>query len=269
MSRSSRAELARETIAIMRAGRYKTRDGATVSVRDEMRNAVAGSRVFTPDQLPADTTPRTPIGTRTPVTVTRETTLDAARRIGGDVAVLNFASAKNPGGGFQNGSQAQEESLARSSGLYECLLAGSAYYDANRHGPRGYYTDHVIYAPSVPVFRDDEGMLLAEPYFVSMVTAPAVNAGALATPDRTRIRQTMATRIEHALSVFRHYKHDHIVLGAWGCGVFRNDPEMIAELFEQALHTWRAEFATVTFAIPGKTDDRNRRAFLGRFAEAR
>src|SRR6185437_10556724 len=97
------------------------------------------------------------------------------------VLALNFASARHPGGGFLKGSQAQEESLARASGLYACIAPLRGMYDANHRFRSCLYTDHLIYSPDVPVFRADNDSLLDHPYPVSFVTAPAVNAGAVRT----------------------------------------------------------------------------------------
>ena len=92
------------------------------------------------------------------------------------VVALNFASAKNPGGGFLGGAKAQEEDLARSSALYACMRDQRAYYDANRHEPSLLYTDHMIYSPDVPFFRDDRLRFLEDPFLLSILTAPAPNA---------------------------------------------------------------------------------------------
>jgi uncharacterized protein (TIGR02452 family) len=89
--------------------------------------------------------------------VTGESSLEAARRLTGPVAVLNFASARNPGGGFLNGAQAQEEALCRASALYTCLLQARGFYDHHRAHRDPFYTDRVIHSPAVPVFRDDKG----------------------------------------------------------------------------------------------------------------
>ncbi|MFR3753045.1 MAG: TIGR02452 family protein [Enterocloster sp.] len=75
-------------------------------------------------------------------------------------AVLNFASAKNPGGGFINGAMAQEESLAASSCLYKTLTAHETYYRMNRACSTMIYTDHAIFSPDVVFFRDGRFGLL-------------------------------------------------------------------------------------------------------------
>src|SRR5208283_3500713 len=114
--------------------------------------------------------------------------LEAARRLIAErcrPAVLNFASATQPGGGFLSGSRAQEESLARSSGLYACL-SGNPMYEFHRTRRDAMYTDYFVYSPDVPVFRTDEGNLLEQPWRCSFITAPAVNAKAVLKRDPSR-----------------------------------------------------------------------------------
>jgi uncharacterized protein (TIGR02452 family) len=178
---------------------------------------------------------------------------------GARVLALNFASAKNPGGGFLNGSQAQEESLARASGLYACISPHRAMYEANRRCPSCLYTDHIIYSPDVPVFRDDADALLDEPYLVSFLTAPAVNAGVVRAREpqnATRIEAVMLGRVEKVLAVAAVNGHDALVLGAWGCGVFGNEPEQVAGWFAAHLTgtgRFRAAFRRVVFAVLDRT----------------
>ena len=169
--------------------------------------------------------------------VVNETTLSAARRLAeaddnAHPLALNFASAKNPGGGLLKGSQAQEESLARASGLYPCIAQMQAMYDANRRFRSCLYTDNMIYSPGLPVFRDDRDQLLEAPYLVSFVTAPAVNAGVVrrrGTENVARIEDVMRGRIEKVLSLAVIHHHETLILGAWGCGVFKNNPRDVAQ----------------------------------------
>merc|ERR1712113_859612 len=94
--------------------------------------------------------------------------------------VLNFASARNPGGGFTTGAEAQEESLARSSGLYPCLTKHfQAFFAPHRQAASGLYTHGLIHSPQVPVVRDEHGTLLEKPYLIDFVTAAAPNCGVL------------------------------------------------------------------------------------------
>lgn len=187
-SRKTRAQIAQQTVDLLQRGSYTLPNGTTVSLGDSVHDAVQRTQHYAPDHFAGVFARRDQIlaerqdSGSTRFDVVNATTLAAARKLVDsrpphDVVCLNFASAKNPGGGFLNGSQAQEESLARASGLYACIAPMTGYYAANRSHPSCLYTDNIIYSLAVPVIRDDEDQLLAVPYAVSMVTAPAVNAG--------------------------------------------------------------------------------------------
>lgn len=263
-NRDRRSALARQTLAILEGGSYVDASGLRVDISQQTAACVDGTVLYSPAELRelvASLYEATNAGSRaTQFEVTGETTLAAARRIvdqfGGERTLcLNFASAKNPGGGFLGGSQAQEESLARSSALYPSLISQPAYYEANRACRTAIYTEHMILSPNVPVFRDDPGKLLAQPYSVHMLTAPAVNAGAINANEpanEASIVPKMLERIEMVLAIAAERTYEQLILGAWGCGVFRNDPATIAELFAKALKVDRRfsnRFRMVTFAI--------------------
>jgi uncharacterized protein (TIGR02452 family) len=120
----------------------------------------------------------------------------------------------------------------------------------------------MILSPGVPVFRDDDGVLLCEPYRLSILTAPAVNAGAIQgnEPERAaEIRPTLARRAAKLLAVAAEANYEHLILGAWGCGVFRNDPAEVASVFADALNAsrFRHRFRSATFAVFDTTPDRS------------
>lgn len=261
MERSRARELGHQTLGILRAGQYRAPSGLLVDIRSTLEKAAAGTVSYPPDVLPS---PPRPGDRPTMIEVRNESTLDAARRLAGQglgVAALNFASATHPGGGWLNGARAQEESLARSSGLYACL-EDNEMYDYHRARRDALYTDYVIYSPHVPVFRTDDGTLLEEPYLCSFLTSPAVNANGLRkyAPERLReVGPAMAGRICKVLAVARRHGHDTLVLGAWGCGAFGNDPDEIAELFHTALTAHnRGVFSLIVFAITDHwADQRN------------
>lgn len=172
--------IARETEAIVEAGHYRTNDGREVSIERALTTALSGTRLYGPEPVPvaALDSDRTPV-----VEVTGESSLQAACRMTGEdpgkVAVLNYASARNPGGGYLNGAQAQEEALCRGSALYATLLRAPGYYAHHRAERSAFYTDRVIHSPGVPVFRDDRGRLLDTPYTAGFLTSPAPNAGVI------------------------------------------------------------------------------------------
>lgn len=251
-------ELAGETLLILDRGWYDHPAAGRVRIADDLARSVAGTRLWTPEQsqaaLDALIPGQTVAGAVSRVEVTNETTLAAARRLGSPVGGLNFASAKNPGGGFRGGAEAQEESLARSSGLYRCLLEAPGFYAFHRSQRDPRYSDRMIFSPSVPVFRGDGGALLAQPYPVSFVTAAAPNAGALGAghPHVATLPGVLSARAAKVLAVFWASGLRRLVLGAWGCGVFRNPPGSVAAAFAEHLGPggiFRSAFELVTFAV--------------------
>jgi uncharacterized protein (TIGR02452 family) len=263
-NRTKRAAVAAETLEIIKQGYYQL--GKTqVSIDTALAFSRQQSRLYRPsdlqlliDALPASVD-ATSENSTTLVSVVNASTFSAARQLlaegFNDVFCLNFASAKNPGGGFISGAQAQEECLARASGLYSTLLLHPEYYEANHRCGSSVYTHHAIYSPKVPVFRDYSDQLLESPYQVSMLTMPAVNAGAVRQneADRTALIEThMRDRIDMALAIAQAHGHRALVLGAWGCGVFGNSPHDVARWFYDALNnskTFATSFERVVFAV--------------------
>ncbi|WP_211770620.1 TIGR02452 family protein [Kutzneria sp. CA-103260] len=237
--------IAADTVAICDRGSYEAERGPVrITVNP------ASTRLHGPDEplsLPAQQSqlPR--------IDVTNESTLHATRRLDNNVAALVFASARNPGGGFLNGAQAQEESIARSSALHPYLLAANDFYAHHRADSDLTYSDRVIYSPDVPVFRDDHGALLAEPYAVSFLTAAAPNRAAVISnqPERAEgIPAILRRRAARVLQVAAAHGHRNLVLGAWGCGVFGNEPATVAEAFREAIDRNRF-FDHIVFAVLG------------------
>ena len=156
-------------------------------------------------------------------------TVEAILRLhaqGIEVGVLNFASAKNPGGGFINGANAQEESLAVSGGLYRTLTVHETYYSKNRECKSMMYTNHAIYSPNVVFFRDERSRLMEEPVTASVLTIPAVNMGQvlLKGEDPEKAKQVMRERMKLILSIFARQNCKHLVLGA--CHLSENRREL-------------------------------------------
>ncbi|MEU0243493.1 TIGR02452 family protein [Streptomyces sp. NPDC006235] len=251
--------LAQQTEQIVAAGAYRAPDGREVSLAAGLRAAREGTRMFGPEPVPVPASVPCVQVTRMQVEVTGESSLEAARRLGGHVAVLNFASARNPGGGYLNGAQAQEEALCRASALYTCLLRARAFYDHHRAHRDPFYTDRVIHSPGVPVFRDDRGRLLDEPYTAGFLTAAAPNAGVVhrTAPERAReLPRALAVRAERVLESAAAHGYRRLVLGAWGCGVFHNDPAQVAGAFRTLLEPggrFAEAFEQVVFGVLDRT----------------
>jgi len=256
--------LGRETVAILGEGEYTAPSGRQISLRDPLHSAIRNKVSLPPNALLPPSSPNVSCPSLT-VAVRNETTLKAARRLaagGSRVLALNFAAATHPGGGFLSGARAQEEFLARSSGLYSTLLNDPMYTHHERHyDPMA--TEWAILAPDVPVFRADDGILLEEPWLCTILTCAAPYARRVVNGDPTA---AMHGRIERVLSISQAYEYDALVLGAWGCGAFGNDPVAVAGFFQKALFgPFLGAFSQVIFAI---TDWSPGRLFLGPFRDA-
>lgn len=265
---------------IVERGSYRASGGELVELAERLAAARAGTVSYDPaglDALVAGGGPG-PTADAGTVEVTAEGSVQAARRLveagAGPVGVLNFASARNPGGGYLRGARAQEEDLCRSALLYTCLLEAPDYYEAHRASTDLRYSHRVILSPEVPVIRGDGGELSARPFPVTFLTSPAPNAGQLALRAAAPggdgaavdVRGVLAERAERVLAVATRHGIRALVLGAWGCGVFRNDPAEVAEAFEGALTRYGAAFDRVVFAVWDRTPvSPNRAAFEARF----
>jgi uncharacterized protein (TIGR02452 family) len=129
-------------------------------------------------------------------------------------------------------------------------------YAFHTHQANALRTDAMIYSPDVPVFRGDDHHLLEEPFKVTFLSAAACDARDVAPLDQAKIAGAMSARIVKVLAIAQANGHDALVLGAWGCGNFANDPALIADLFRQALQgPFKGAFRRVTFAIVDTTPD--------------
>lgn len=232
-----RKAVAQETLRILKQGYYGY-EGRRVEIGAAHQAAVAQSVLIPPDEQLT----RSGYGPGTPeVTVDPRSAVDvilALRQQGiCRPGVLNFASAKNPGGGFLNGAMAQEESLAASSGLYPTQCAHPEYYEVNRACGTMSYTDYAIYSPGVVFFRDGGFRLLPEPVQANVLTLPAVNYGQvlLKGEDPAGAKAAMKARMDRALHIFAHRGDKVLILGAYGCGVFRNSPADVARWWRELL----------------------------------
>lgn len=261
--RKSAAKLGVSAVRVARDGFYLSGSGGKVDWSRKVATAVAAKQSIRPeDPLP---NPGQVMFPETRIQVTNETTLGAARRLvegGMKPLAMNFANGVSPGGGFMGGARAQEEVLCRSSALFETLV-GDPMYEAHRKRPLPDSTDWAIYSPDVPVFRADDGTALENPWLLSFITCAAPYAPAIGQPlSGDLFRQ----RIHRVLAIAAAYGHASLVLGAWGCGAFENDPDRTARDFRQALENeFRGAFSDVVFAI---TDWSPERKYLGPFQDA-
>jgi uncharacterized protein (TIGR02452 family) len=262
LPRERAAALGRSAVEAIRQGAYSDETGGRVDWRGAVVEARAAKRSLRPeDPLPRHDQAPFP---ETYLQVTNETTLGAAERLtarGLTPLALNFANGVRPGGGFLSGALAQEEVLCRSSALY-ATLEGDPMYAAHAGRPRPDSTDWAIYSPNVPVFRRDDGTPLDAPWLLTFLTCAAPYAPAIGQPEAGDLLQQRTRRV---LAIARALGHPALVLGAWGCGAFANDPARTARDFRQFLETdFSGAFSEIVFAIADWSPERR---FLGPFRE--
>ena len=284
--RAKLKNIARDTSAAIETGSYDFQ-GTTYDLRVPTDQSKRNTSYYAPDSLLSSWPTGGPeLPAEDPNVVLLEaTTLEGARFLhatlgtGGradgpdplshGIGVLNFASARKPGGGFLTGAQAQEESIARASTLYPTFVTrtAQAFYTLHNRDPKaGYYSHAMIYSPGVTVIRDDAGDWIG-PYQIDVLTSPAVNAGVVrkslfgkvaGAGIEDKIEAAMKERMARVLYLFEQQRVRHIVLGSFGTGVFQNKVDMVARVWAELLlkdgARFKNSFENVVFAIIGGKD---------------
>ncbi|MFT4223235.1 TIGR02452 family protein [Dysgonomonas sp.] len=257
-----RINSANQTLQIIENKQYQVQ-GKAVDLASEITYSISNARLYTSEMLEnlllkidKDITNE---NKETSIYVENCTSMQAAEQFisAGKTGCLNFASAKNAGGGFMSGAQAQEECLARASTLYPTLVQFQKdMYDYNRSRNTYLYSDRMIYSPVVSFFKDDENHLLPKPYNMDIVTSPAVNIGAMHQNNKfdevPLVEKVMMNRIDKILGLFYANGVNNLILGAWGCGVFRNESKDVARYFAHFIRNggkYSKCFDNIIFAV--------------------
>lgn len=176
--------------------------------------------------------------------------IEKAGTFEGKTAVLNFASYNNPGGGYMKGMMAQEEAICHWSNLYEIISRKTDYYDWNvNHKNKGMYQDRLLYTPDVLVLDAENGIL----DMVDVITCAAPNNSLgirYGNFSEEQCRGVFYNRMQFMMHIAAYNKVDNLILGAWGCGVFRNDPTFVAESLFKIQQVYDGYFDKVLYVIP-------------------
>lgn len=182
-----------------------------------------------------------------------------------DLAVLDFASFVNPGGGYIRGAWAQEEALCAESFLYNVLEKQGDWYGENRRRNINceLYRNRGLVVPKVRFTREK----LHAYADVLVVAAPNARRSRQEyhVKDEVLVR-AMRERIRFALDVVDALGHKKVVLGAWGCGVFGWEADVVAELFREELAAGAHGVEQVVFAVPRDRFNDNLAQFEHAFA---
>jgi uncharacterized protein (TIGR02452 family) len=256
MNKNNRLEIANKTIEIIESGIFNL-ENKKINLKDKIQESTINTFTISPDdfvKIKNNQIIENDFGVD--IVVKNCSTIQAILEEKDDlkIGVLNFASAKNPGGGFLGGASAQEESLARSSSLYKSLTKDISMYNHNKNQSTFLYSDYMIYSPNVLFWFDDEGNCLENLLVADVITAPAPNKGAMLQHNRkeelNKIDLIFKNRIDNVLAIANQQKIDCLILGAWGCGVFRNEPKNVAEYFCDVIKSkYGKAFKKIVFAI--------------------
>lgn len=200
------------------------------------------------------------------VSICGDTTFDAAKKYVqyGKTAVLSFANPEVPGGGVNNGALAQEECLCRSSNLYACISSKNVfgeYYGYHRCLENYFYSDRLIYTKNVIVFKNDDivPQLMPEKdwFTVDVITCAAPYLAKRKYTNRKALKELFKTRIKNIFEASIHNKIDVLILGAFGCGAFKNPSDIVADAFHEVIieNNYDKCFKEIVFAIKSTNND--------------
>lgn len=200
------------------------------------------------------------------------------------VCVHNFASASNPGGGVKNGANAQEECLCRCSNLYLCLKMPKLwddFYLPHRTARNPLHNDDIIYTPGVRIIKSDTATPKLLPkslwFDVDVITCAApnlrerpgnsYNTGDGSVPVKItdkELLQLHEKRLRKILDVAYIKGNEIVILGAFGCGAFSNNPYVVATAAKNVIKDYLYKFKIIEFAIYcNPRDDSNYKTFMG------
>lgn len=197
----------------------------------------------------------------------------------GIVGILNFASSTTPGGGVTKGSTAQEECICRCTTLYPALNQKECwdhYYNINRKANTNIGSDTIIYTPDVLVLKDKNYHRLKKDqmFYVDVITCAAPNLrekpsnlyndGASKIPLTLTDEELYNIHVQRAKRIFdvaRDHDIDYLVLGAFGCGAFKNNPEIVAKAYKDVISEYLHYFKVIDFAIIDGKNSNNYEVF--------
>ncbi len=206
-------------------------------------------------------------GTKVPknVVVSDSDTFTAAGKLSqqykGKIAVLNFANAYHPGGGVLIGASAQEEDLCRVSTLYPVLASDinrKRFYEKHNKCKSANGTSDILYSPEILVFRfnDDQYTYMTPDEFfcVDVITcaAPQLPKGFVERAAEVEKEQLYQIHLERGRRIIESAVKNGVkvlVLGAFGCGAFQNDPCIVAKAYRELMISYAHYFERIEFAV--------------------
>lgn len=257
---------------LIAAFRDTLRIAESAKMAGPLKTAKASTRVY-PEEYRAQI--ERLLEKNTKITVEENTTFAAANRYRslGKTAVLNFANPVTPGGGVKYGAMAQEECLCRSSNLYLCLTASPFpdYYGYHASMDDPFYSDRLLYTQGVTVFKNDDEIpkLLPEKewFQVDVITCAAPYLSGNKYINREALKELFKRRIKNIFEAALDNGVEVLILGAFGCGAFKNPPDVVAAAFREVIteNQYDRLLDQIVFAVKESANKKNYQAFLDAF----
>lgn len=169
--------------------------------------------------------------------------------------LLNMANRYTEGGGVLSGCLAQEE-LCRKTGLYVSISLSDNPHLASQMGAKYLIPEFgCIYSPAVPIVRErkeDHFEWIEKPQQLNFVSSAAYDTrhhGGDILPKGAAFEEGMRAKIKSQILCALAHGHDSLVLGAYGCGAFGQDPEKVSKWYSEELAPYQKYFRKITFAV--------------------
>jgi len=256
-------------VKILRETMKAAEDGCYFVEEREVKLPVSFEQIkevtlYTPEQIALLSQRDTPETKSMRITLRNQDTLEAAfelhqhrKETEKPVLVLNFANPHRPGGGIRSKPGTQEEHLCVKTTLLCSLETEGAwpFYQTNLDCGTQAQTDTVLISPNTIVIRNPDLSLREDPFPVAVMTVSAPTASRMEQEEIPNLEVILRNRIHGMLRAAAAEGYTRLVLGAWGCGNFGNDPELVAKLFREALQGY---FEEVTMAVFDNSEDQYR-----------
>lgn len=242
MNRTNNKDLCTETISLAKGLLEQYPEKVTTSVRNTVKYFDMRDIQISNNKMKGETTT---------VEIWYEDTADAGYALQQEKLnplIINMASNIKPGGGWRDGAIAQEEGLFYRSLYYLALEKPEKFYPLKAY--------ECVYTPDVLFFRSkqDDGFRVLPPeehcflscIAISAIRKPTLKRDGTYTPSQRRM---MKEKIRGIFKIGLKHGHDSLVLGAFGCGAFKNPPEQVAEIFREIIEEYMGYFKRIVFAI--------------------
>ena len=266
-------------VKILRETMKAAEDGCYFVEEREVKIPVSFEQIkevtlYAPEQVAQLSEQDTRVNEPTRIKLRNQDTLEAAfelhqrrKETEKPILILNFANPHRPGGGIRSRPGTQEEHLCVKTTVLCSLETEEAwpFYQTNLDCGTQAQTDTILFSPNTLVIRNPDLSLREDPFPVAVMTVSAPIASRMEVSELPDLENILNRRIHGMLRAAAAEGYTRLVLGAWGCGNFGNDPELVARLFHDNL---TGIFEEVTMAVFDHSEDQYRYSCFAKYFES-